>query len=62
MEFELFSAENFKFTVDADTDDVVDVVDEEDDEVDALKHFWHILLVAGFPVTPQLLTQRVMVS
>lgn len=28
----------------------------------ALKHFWHMLLVAGFPVKPQLLTHRVKAS
>lgn len=28
----------------------------------ALKHFWHMLLVAGLPVKPQLLIQRVKVS
>jgi len=38
-------------------DDVVAV-----EAVKAVKQFWHMLLVAGFPVTPQLLTHRVMVS
>lgn len=41
------------------------LVEEEEEDVAAvveLKHFWHMLLVAGFPVTPQLLTHRVRVS
>ena len=39
-------------------------VDDEEvvAELAALKQFWHILLVAGLPVTPQLLTQGVIVS
>jgi hypothetical protein len=49
----LLSPENFKFAVDAEV--VVAVVE-------ALKHFWHMLFVAGLPVTPQLFTHRVMVS
>ncbi|GKV30829.1 hypothetical protein SLEP1_g39604 [Rubroshorea leprosula] len=36
--------------------------DEEVVTVVALKHFWHILLVARLPVRPQLLMQRVKVS
>ena len=39
-----------------------DVEEEVVVVVVALKQFWHILLVAGLPVTPQLLTQGVMVS
>lgn len=38
------------------------VVVELDVLVVALKHFWHILLVAGLPVNPQLLTHKVRVS
>ena len=37
-------------------------VTEEEIATVALKQFWHMLLVAGFPVTPQLLMQRVRVS
>lgn len=41
---------------------VVEVVVEEEEEEEALKHFWHMLLVAGLPAKPQLLTQRVKAS
>lgn len=39
-----------------------EAVVEEEEEEEALKHFWHMLLVAGLPARPQLLTQRVKAS
>lgn len=46
----------------ADLEDGVEIPAEEVVAVEAVKHFWHILFIAGFPVTPQLLMQGVMVS
>jgi hypothetical protein len=57
----IFSAEKLRTAaVDAAAVEMVAEVVEAEEEVAvvALKHFWHILLVAGLPVTPQLLAQR----
>lgn len=48
-------------------DEVIGLEEEEEEEEEAeeevaLKHFWHMLLVAGLPVRPQLLMQRVKAS
>ena len=48
--------------VDVAFDAVAVVVVDFVEAVVALKHFWHMLLVAGLPVKPQLLIQRVKVS
>lgn len=65
----IFSAENLRTEVPAvrppveeeEDEEVVGAEEEEVAEV-ALKHFWHMLLVAGLPVRPQLLIQRVKAS
>ncbi len=56
------SLENFMIEGPAEGAAAVAAGDEEGPAVEALKHFWHMLLVAGFPMTPQLLTQSVKVS
>lgn len=62
LDLEDWSSEKFRIEATPEVAAAVVEAEEEDVAVVALKHFWHMLLVAGFPVTPQLLTQSVKVS